>query len=505
MGARFREDVPVQAGAVSAAPGHGAERAVARLVAGAGIAAAALFIIVGVVFRLQSYGDGALFSYAVAAGESWAFHWHNISVRVFVYLWAMLPAEIYARATGDGAGAVALYGFLFFSAQAVGLGLTAMLDRTRGRQFFLAAALSTAVLCPLVFGFPTEMWFAHAVFWPALTLVHRGAADGGRAFGALVAAFAALVLSHEGGVVLGAAIVVTALLRGPADRGFRRALAAFALAGSVWLAIRLALRPDAYISDALETAALSFVAPENLASRAVVLIALTVAGFLALRTACVRLGLRHADVIATAIAVGVLVAYWVLAAPSVHAADRYRVRTVLLVLTPVIGGLAALLVVTGEGGLWPALARWAPGRWLDVLATGLRRASARRGAAGVLALVLLVHGVETGRFVSAWTAYQGALRELATGASSDGRLGAPRFASSARLPAGVEALDWESTTPYLSVLVAPRLQPARLVVSPQSVYIWMSCADARRHAAQASAVPDDARGLIASHACANRD
>ncbi len=44
--------------------------------------------------ELELYGDGAMFSYAVAVQDVWAFHWHNISGRSSVFLLSLLPAEI---------------------------------------------------------------------------------------------------------------------------------------------------------------------------------------------------------------------------------------------------------------------------------------------------------------------------------------------------------------------------------------------------------------------------
>ena len=70
---------------------------------------------------------------------------------------------------------------------------------------------------------------------------------------ALAVAFAALVLSHEGGVVLAAAIIVTLVLRGPREPGVARALAAFGAAMAVWGAIRFSLRPGGYIGRVVVT------------------------------------------------------------------------------------------------------------------------------------------------------------------------------------------------------------------------------------------------------------
>ncbi|MEA2856451.1 MAG: hypothetical protein QOH98_772, partial [Methylobacteriaceae bacterium] len=140
------------------------------LVTAAGIGAALLFIIVGLAFELQMFGDGSIFSYAVAAQDAWAFHWHNISGRLFSYIFAYVPAETYVALTRDAKGGIFIYGLLHFSTPLLGLIATWAADRTPGRTIFAYACLSTACVCPLVFGFPTEMWMAHALFWPALAL-----------------------------------------------------------------------------------------------------------------------------------------------------------------------------------------------------------------------------------------------------------------------------------------------------------------------------------------------
>src|SRR3954468_10694772 len=113
------------------------------LAIGAGIAASLLFVITGVRYELQMYGDGALFSYAVAVQDAWAFHCHNISGRLSVYLFAFAPAEAYIRLTGDSEGGVALYGLLFFILPFLGLIATFAADRSEGRLFFSYACVST--------------------------------------------------------------------------------------------------------------------------------------------------------------------------------------------------------------------------------------------------------------------------------------------------------------------------------------------------------------------------
>ena len=52
------------------------------LVVGVGLCWSIAFIAIALGYQLQLYADGAMFSYAVAAEDVWAFHWHNISGRM---------------------------------------------------------------------------------------------------------------------------------------------------------------------------------------------------------------------------------------------------------------------------------------------------------------------------------------------------------------------------------------------------------------------------------------
>ena len=50
-----------------------------NLAVAAGLGWSLAFVIVALVYELQLYADGAMFSYAVAVQDVWAFHWHNIA------------------------------------------------------------------------------------------------------------------------------------------------------------------------------------------------------------------------------------------------------------------------------------------------------------------------------------------------------------------------------------------------------------------------------------------
>ena len=199
----------------SARPLGGAQASFGRRLGGAGLSGlgavaaalalgwAVLFIALGVWSRLQLFADGSMFSYAVAVQDAWAFHWHNVSVRSTVWLLFLAPAELFVRLTGDAGAGVALYGWLHFAAPLASFALTWPADRSPGRALFVAACGSTVCLLPLVFGFPTEMWAAHALFWPTYAL-SRSARSGAATGLALSAAFTLMVLTHEGALVLGA-------------------------------------------------------------------------------------------------------------------------------------------------------------------------------------------------------------------------------------------------------------------------------------------------------------
>ncbi len=462
----------------------------------AGICCAILFIVIGLRYQLQAYGDGAMFSYAVAVQDAWVFHWHNISGRLTVYLYCLAPAQAFVALTGGPGGGVLVYGLLSFAAPLLGLIATYAADRSRGRVIFAFACFSTAALCPLVFGFPTEMWLAHALFWPTLAVSHyarRGVGGSVPVF----ALFLALVFTHEGAIVFAATIVATLLLRGSRDAAFVTAASALTAAVVIWAAVKLAFPPDDYIAGILARAARNFFDTAIFSNALVLLLLAAFAGYGAAFFILARFTLAGAHVCAAAIVVLALVIYWLKLDHALHATDRYFMRTVLLLATPVLGGLAVIYALRTEGRLRlpvPFLA--------SVMETLASRMMAR-AIAGAFVILLLVHAVETAKFVTAWVQYKSAIGALATGAASDPSLGDPRFVSTGRLDKTLNRLSWNSTTPYLSVIAA-NFTPARLVVDPAANYFWLSCATATANFKADRAVPAETRGLVRIHACLHR-
>lgn len=467
------------------------------VVVATGISWSVLFLAIGLGYELQLYGDGSLFSYAVAVHDGWAYHWHNISGRLFVYLFSVLPAESYVELTGDAAGGVFIYGLLFFSSPALGLMATFAADRSADRVIFAYACFSTACLCPLVFGFPTEVWMTHALFWPTLALCHH-AREGIRGTVLVFASLLALILTHGGALIFAAAILATLLLRGTQDPAFVRAWRALIVALTIWAVVLMAFPPDDYIKPVLVRAALHVFDVSILTSDPVLLLFCTLASYGMMFCLMRRVSPASAPVYAAAIVGFGLAVYWTWFDHTLYTAIRYYMRTILLIVTPVFGMLAAVSALDAAGRLAPTIPH------LRRVTAALAGNAAAHVVLGGFALVMLVHAVETARFVGAWTTYQAVVRSLAMSAASDAELGDPQFVSSERIRGESSRLSWFSTTPYLSVLVAPGYAPARLVVDPKANYFWLSCETALASLRGDHAVPENSRRLIRKYSCLHR-
>jgi hypothetical protein len=462
-----------------------------------GIGTSIFFIVAGLFSGLQMFGDGAIFSYAVAAQDAWSFHWHNISGRLFTYVFAYIPAEATVALTKSAKGGIFIYGLLFFSAPMLGLLVTLAADRTTNRVIFRYACLSTACLCPLIFGAPTEMWMAHAVFWPVLAVCLCAPANL-RGAAAVFVSLLALVFTHEGAIVLSAAILFALFLRGWRDAIFAGALGAFLVVMTIWLIVKMTIRPDDYIAGVLAAAAYKFIDVRNLGEPAFLLLLAALAGYGIAVILLRRVGPANAHAYAVIACAAALAVYWVWFDRSLLTEARYNLRTALLIATPVLGILAAVHAMQDEER------RKSPFPFLAVMAGAIEKHLNPRMICGALLLTMLVYAVETSKFVLAWIDYKAAVRALATGTDSDPALGDPLFVSSRRIGEGLNRLAWNSTAPYLSVLVAPGFRPTRLVVDPDAGYFWLSCEAATRSEQTSTALPAAGRRLVRLHACLHR-
>ncbi|MBV9564190.1 MAG: hypothetical protein JOY90_27660 [Bradyrhizobium sp.] len=470
-------------------------RALRLLIIGSGLGWSVAFVLIALLHQLELYGDGAMFSYAVAVQDVWAFHWHNISGRSSVFLLSLLPAETIVGLTGKPWTGIIAYGFLFYVAPLVGLLLTFAADRSRGRFIFLGACGSTALLCPLIFGFPTEMCMAHALFWPVLAVCHYAKRTWS---GAALVFFAelALAFTHEGALVLLAAIVATLAPRGLRDAAFVRAAISFIIVLALAFISKIVLPPDDYYAGVLRRAALHFFDPDIFKVEVVILSLASLAAYGIILAALSLVSPARASLYSVGILLAILSFYWLRFDHSVLASSRYYLRTALVIGTPILGAAAALAAMTGDGLV---LARFAKLQHALTSPSDLTL----RAWGGAFLVVLVIHVVETEKFVAAWTSYRAAIAALATGQASDPRLGDSRFVSSQRISPGLAPLAWFSTIPYLSV-IATDFSPNRLVIDPAGNYFWLSCATATANRDAARVVPVEARELVRTYSCLHR-
>ena len=472
------------------------ETLLSNLVVAVGLGWSLVFVIVALVYELQLYADGAIFSYAVAVQDVWAFHWHNVANRASVFFLSLWPAEILVGLTGSPAAGIITYGFLFYVAPLIGLVGTLAADRSRCRIFFAYACASTALLCPLIFGFPTEMWMAHALFWPTLALAHY-ARPGVRGAAALSIAIVALVLAHEGGVVLAFVVVATLALHGLRHPLVLRGATVLFGAMALWIIVKMLYPPDDYFADVLVRAGLHFFDPAIFQVSLVVLLIVVLAGYGLLFLALSRImAVETALLAALAGSAIALLIYWLQFDHWVHAGNRYYLRTALVVLTPAFGVLSTVYAMRADGVPvdCPRLLQIA--KFLDSV-------TVIRTCTGAIILCTAIHVVQTAKFVSDWTAYKAAVRALALGSASDPALGDARFVSSQRISPQLNQLGWFSTVEYLSI-IASDFKPARIVVDPAGNYFWLSCDTGTESAKATRSVPMPARDLVRIYSCLHR-
>ena len=471
------------------------DRALRFLIVGAGLGWSVAFPVIALFHQLELYGDGAMFSYAVAVRDVWAFHWHNISGRTTVFLLTLLPAEALVRITGNPWAGIIAYGLLFYLSPLIGLAVTYASDRSPGRIIFVYACGSTALLCPLIFGFPTEMWLAHAIFWPALALGHYVKPT---TAGALLvfAAWLLLAFTHEGALVLLLVIAATLTPRGLSSATFVRAAISLTIIVILAAAAKIALPPDDYYADAFLRAALHFFDLEIFKVGLVLVLLTAVIGYGAMVIPLSIWLPRRACISALGLLLGLLAIYWLRFDHSIHASSRYYLRTALVIATPLLGALAAITAMAREG-----IVLNRPARLRHTLISP--RDGTLCALASIFLVVNLIHAIETGKFVASWMDYRDAIAGLAIGSESDPALGDPRFVSAERISPTLAPLSWFSTIPYLSIILS-NFSPNRLVIDPAGNYFWLSCETATRSKDAELAVPEQTRELVRVYSCLHR-
>ena len=466
------------------------------LIVGAGLCWSVAFPVIALFYQLELYGDGAMFSYAVAVQDVWAFHWHNISGRTSVFLLTLLPAEVVVGITSNPWAGIIAYGLLFYVSPLVGLAVTYAADRSPDRIIFVYACGSTALLCPLIFGFPTEMWLAHAIFWPALALSHYAKPTSAGAL-RVFTAWLLLAFTHEGALVLLLAIAATLAPRGLRSATFVRAAISLMIIVILAVVAKIVLPPDDYYADAFLRAALHFFDLEIFKVEVVLVLLAAIIAYGAILMLLSIWFPRWACICALGILLGLLSIYWHHFDHSVHASSRYYLRTALVIALPLFGALAALTAMTREGIVLNRLVRLRHALMISP------RGGTLCALASIFLIVTLIHTNETRKFVTSWSDYRNAIAALAMSSKSDPALGDLRFVSAERISPTLTPLSWFSTIPYLSIIVSD-FSPNRLVIDPAGNYFWLTCGAATRNKDAELVVPAQTRELVRDYSCLHR-
>jgi hypothetical protein len=164
--------------------------------------------------------------------------------------------------------------------------------------------------------------------------------------------FVALMFTHEGALVLALTIVATLALRSLRDASFMRGATAFIAALTVWVAVKLLLPPDEYFAGVLIRAALHFfdLAIFEVNLFLLLLAALTGYGFAVVGLS--RFAPHKAHLCAAAVVIALLAVYWISFDHSIHANNRYYMRTALVIVTPALGALAVSYALYPEAGAY---------------------------------------------------------------------------------------------------------------------------------------------------------
>ena len=146
------------------------DRSFRFLIVGTGLCWSVAFPVIALFYQLELYGDGAMFSYAVAVRDVWAFHWHNISGRTSVFLLTLLPAEALVGITGSPSAGIIAYGLalLYFSIGGTGRDLRGR-PLTRPHHLRLCVRIDSPAL-------PADLRLSHGdVARPRDVLANAGA------------------------------------------------------------------------------------------------------------------------------------------------------------------------------------------------------------------------------------------------------------------------------------------------------------------------------------------
>jgi len=443
-----------------------------------GLAVAAGLSIAAWTTGLILYADGALFSFIVGIDDAWAPVWHLMPARIAVYLASVLPAETALEWGLPAPAAMRLYQALFIGFPFIGLAGCLLSIPRGGAWLTVFPVLSLLALNLSALGYPSETMLTLGAFWPALFGYRYARGRLVQASSTLL--FTAIFLfSHPGMVLALPLLPLAAALRWCECREepVRREL--IGLGGLAALLLGLWVqRFGVEMSDpAFAQGGQRMWSPSGLQAvvslQPAILIVLVDLGLWAV---C---GWRRDWPTRWAAMVGfpvIALLFALMHRDRVTPESHYYIRTALVILLPLLGGVA----------LWRG--RAAPS---GVVAMAM---------IGALSATQLQHDLN---FLAAWTNYRDSV--AASVATGPARIVPLSRVLAERTESAGDSIAWSWGQPYLS-LTLPGLPRYRAIVAdpaPES-HSPFHCSQMDAIAARADWVPEETMAVLKEYVCARR-
>jgi hypothetical protein len=426
---------------------------------------------------LMLYADGALFSFIIGVGDAWGLVWHIMPARIAVYLLTVLPAETAHRSGLSALAAMRLYQALFIGFPFLGLAASGALLPRGSRWLLLFPALSILALAISALGYPSETLLTLSGFWPAL-FGFRYADGRARSAGVTLGFTAIFLFSHPGMIFALPLLPLAALLRWRecGDPSVRWMMlwqsGAALLLVLVWIwRFSIEMRDPGIIASGQHMWSLGGLRDVIVLQPAIAIVLSYLMLWAGLGWRRERRSLWAAPVFP---AIALLFAQFHIEAVTPE--SHYYVRTALVFILPMLGGLA----------LW-------------------RGRSAPRGVttlAMVIALTTtqIIHNLS---FIHAWIDYRDSI-------ATHVAVGPARVIPLAQILAeraepNAASIAWSWGQPYLSLTLPGLPRYAAIVADPAPAsYSPFHCSQMDALAAQADWVPSETLAVLKDYVCTRR-
>jgi hypothetical protein len=426
---------------------------------------------------LMLYADGALFSFIIGVGDAWGLVWHIMPARIAVYLLTVLPAETAHRSGLSALAAMRLYQALFIGFPFVGLAASGALLPRGSRWLLLFPTLSILALAISALGYPSETLLTLSGFWPALFGFRY--ADGRVRSAGLTLGFTAIFLFSHPGMIFALPLLPLAALSRWRERGdppvrrmmlWQSGAALLLLLAWSWR-FSIEMRDPGIIASGQHMWSLDGLRDVIALQPAIAIILSYLVLWAGLGWCRDRRGLWAAAVFPV-----IALLFAQLHTETVTPESHYYIRTALVFILPMLGGLA----------LWRG--RLAP-RGITTLAM-----------IGALATTQIVHNLS---FIHAWIDYRDSI-------AANVAVGPARVIPLAQIMAGraepnAASIAWSWGQPYLSLTLPDLPRYAAIVADPAPTsYSPFHCSQMDRLAAQADWVPSETLAVLKDYVCTRR-